>query len=76
MKCAEPIIDFFWRGSAGQVFGMIYLAVGAYGSTSFGWTFSSFVAFGKAGNTDGLSRTKLPCLLSAVRGLILIAFWG
>ena len=51
MKCAEPIIDFFWFGSAEQVFGMIHLAVGAYGTTSFGWTFSSFVTFGKAGNT-------------------------
>ena len=76
MKCAEPIIDFFWCGSAEQDFGMIYLAVGAYGTTSFGWTFSSFVTFGKAGNTDGLSRTKLPCLLNAFRGLLFFALWG
>ena len=76
MKCAEPIIDFFWCGSAEQVFGMIHLAVGAYGTTSFGWTFSSFVTFGEAGNTDDLSRTKLPCLLNAFRGLLFFAFWS
>ena len=55
---------------------MIYLAVGAYGTTSFGWTFSSFVTFGEAGNTDGLSRTMLPCLLNAFRGLLFFAFWS
>ena len=55
---------------------MIDLAVGTYGTTSFGWTFSSFVTFGKAGNTDDLSRTKLPCLFNAVKELLFFALCG